>query len=132
MARVGNRVKPGRYTLGSWSSLGAEDAQRVLSQKVISTQRLVVIRCRYEAGARFPQHSHLQEQITIVEEGRLEFVVDDESIVVSEGEMISLCPRVPHETRVASPEGALALNLFLNEAPNRAGQASAWPSSAAR
>jgi quercetin dioxygenase-like cupin family protein len=117
MARVGNRVRPGRYTLGSWSSLEAEDAQRALSQRVISTQRLVVIRCHYRQAARFPQHSHPQEQITIVEEGKLEFIIDDKHILVNKGEMISVCSRVPHETAVASPEGAVALNIFLSEAP---------------
>jgi quercetin dioxygenase-like cupin family protein len=116
MARVGNRVRPGRYTLGSWTSLEAEDAQRALSQRVISTQRLVVIRCNYKAGASFPQHSHLQEQITIVEDGKLEFVIDGRNILVNKGEMISVCSRVPHETRVAAEEDAVALNIFLNEA----------------
>lgn len=118
MARVGNRVRPGRYTLGSWSSLQAEDAQRALSQRVISTQRLVVIRCHYPAGARFPQHSHPQEQITIVEDGKLEFIIDEKHILVSKGEMISVCSRVPHETAVSSGEGAVALNIFLSEIPS--------------
>jgi quercetin dioxygenase-like cupin family protein len=116
MARIGNRVLPGRYTLGSWSSLEAEDAQRELSQRVISTQRLIVIRCHYDAGKVFPEHSHLQEQITIVEEGTLEFVIDGRSIPVRQGEMISIWPRVPHETRVAGEGPARALNIFLNEA----------------
>jgi len=128
MARVGNRVRPGRYTLGSWSSLEAEDAQRALSQRVISTQRLVVIRCHYKSGARFPQHSHLQEQITIVEDGQLEFVIEGKSIIVATGEMISVCARVPHETKVVSPDGAVALNIFLNESP--AGAPGAWPTAA--
>jgi quercetin dioxygenase-like cupin family protein len=114
MARVGNRIRPGRFTLGSWSTLKAEDAQDQLSQRVISTQRLVVTRCHYRPHARFPQHSHLQEQITIVESGRLEFVIDDRTIPVNQGEMISLCPRVPHETKVPGGEKAVALNLFIN------------------
>ena len=116
MARIGNRVLPGRYTLGSWTTLEAEDAQRQLSQRVISTQRLVVIRCHYDAGKVYPEHSHLQEQITIVEEGLLEFVIDGRTIPVAEGEMISIWPRVPHETRVGGEGPARALNIFLNEA----------------
>lgn len=101
--------------MGSWSVLGAEDAQKALDKRVLSTQRLVVIRCEYEKDADFPVHSHLQEQITIVEEGQLEFVIEGKSLLVSKGEMISICPRVPHETRVAGPGRAVALNLFLHE-----------------
>ncbi|MBU2692897.1 MAG: cupin domain-containing protein [Candidatus Eisenbacteria bacterium] len=114
MARVGNRIRPGRFTLGSWSTLKAEDAQNELSQRVIATQRLVVTRCHYRPHAHFPQHSHLQEQITIVERGRLEFVIDDRTIPVNQGEMISVCPRVPHETHVPAGEEVVALNIFLN------------------
>lgn len=112
MARIGNRIAPGRYMLGCWRDQEARDAQLDLEQQVITTQRMTVIRCSYKAGGDFPAHAHPQEQITIVEEGALEFLIDGEPVLVRAGEMVVIAANVKHATRV--PEGPTrALNLFV-------------------
>ncbi|MCA9726252.1 MAG: cupin domain-containing protein [Candidatus Eisenbacteria bacterium] len=115
MARIGNRILPGRYTLGSWKMQEARDTQQELEHKVITTDRMTVIRCSYKAGSDFPSHFHPQEQITIVEEGTIVFEFEDREVVsVTAGQMIAIPAHVRHATRV--PEGqARALNLFLAE-----------------
>jgi len=113
VARIGNRTLPGRYTIGSWKDQEAKDTQTDLEQKVITTDRMTVIRCTYKAGSDFPAHFHPQEQITIVEEGSIVFEFDGEDpVTVVAGEMIAIPAHVRHATRV--PGGpARALNLFL-------------------
>ena len=108
MARIGNRTLPGRYTIGSWKDQEAKDTQHDLEQKVITMDRMTVIRCTYKAGSDFPA-----EQITIVEEGSIVFEFDGEDpVTVVAGEMIAIPAHVRHATRV--PGGpARALNLFL-------------------
>lgn len=114
MSRIGNRTQLGRFTLSAFRELEATEAQSFLEQQVASTHRLTVVRCVYRSGADFPEHFHPQEQITIVEEGALEFLVDGEWLTVRKGEMIALEPDVRHSTRVPSGNGgAVALNLFL-------------------
>jgi quercetin dioxygenase-like cupin family protein len=117
VSRIGNRTHIGRYTLSSWKDLrGLEpnEARRFLEQQVISTDRLTVVRCVYQDAADFPEHFHPQEQITIVEDGTLEFVIEGQTIRVGKGEMISVEPNVRHATRVGNGGGtATALNLFL-------------------
>ena len=113
MARVGNRHSPGRYTIGSWKRQEAGAAQHELEQEVISTGRLMVVRCTYAAGADFSYHFHPQEQITIVEDGELEFVIEDEKVTVKAGQMIAIPARVRHRTRVMGSAAAIALNLFM-------------------
>ena len=114
MARIGNRNYPGRCSVGVWKELEAQDAQRDLEQHVVAFERLTVVRCVYREGADFPEHFHPQEQITIVEEGALEFEIGTDRIRVGEGQTIAIEPKVPHATRVAngSPR-AVALNIFL-------------------
>jgi quercetin dioxygenase-like cupin family protein len=112
VARIGNRTAPGRYTIGSWRVQEAADAQRRLERQVITTQRLTVVRCVYRPGTAFPAHFHPQEQITIVEEGSLRFIIDGEPVDVVAGQMIAIPPHVRHATRV-NGSGARALNLFL-------------------
>ena len=113
MARAGNRIAPGRYTVGSWQHLEAQDAQTYLEQEIISTQRITVVRCLYRPGSDFPLHAHPQEQITIVEEGQLRVRIDQEEICLQQGEMISIPPQVHHATFVPGSERARAINLFV-------------------
>ena len=114
MSRIGNRTYPGRYTLGSWRDLEAQDAQNYLDQQVIATDRITVVRCVYREGSDFREHFHPQEQITIVEEGTLEFTIAGETIEVRQGQMITINPQVRHSTRVVAGKGqVVALNLFL-------------------
>lgn len=112
MSRIGNRIAPGRYTLGSWKDLEAGDAQSYVENKIISLDRLTVVRCVYHPGSDFPVHSHAQEQITIVDEGMLRFRIGQEDVNVGPGEMISIPPRVKHATLVEGSGPARALNLF--------------------
>ncbi len=106
------RTMPGKYSVGSWQSVTAADAQKILEEEIIATQRLTVVRCLYGKGSSFERHMHAQEQITIVETGTLEFLVDGEAIVVGPGQMISIFAGVLHASRVVSEESARALNIF--------------------
>jgi quercetin dioxygenase-like cupin family protein len=103
---------PGKYMIGSWQALDAANAQEILEREVISTERLMVVRCRYRQGSDFPRHAHRQEQITIVESGHLEFSVNGDTIEVGPGQMISIFPGVQHASRVVGEEPVRALNLF--------------------
>ncbi|MCK4412206.1 MAG: cupin domain-containing protein [Candidatus Eisenbacteria sp.] len=113
------RTLPGRYSVGSWQSLPADDAQRVLEEEIIATQRLMVVRCLYRPGSDFAPHLHQQEQITIVESGTLEFTVNGDTIKVAAGQMISIFPGVLHGSRVLGSEPARALNIFHAAADRR-------------
>jgi quercetin dioxygenase-like cupin family protein len=122
VSRIGNRTYPGRYTLGSWRDLEAQDAQNFLDQQVIATERVTVVRCVYRVGSDFPEHFHPQEQITIVEEGTLEFTIGGEMIEVQQGQMITINPQVRHATRVATGKGrVVALNIFLKHGSGQTG-----------
>jgi quercetin dioxygenase-like cupin family protein len=114
VSRIGNRTYPGRCSVGVWKELEAKDAQRDLEQHIVAFERLSVVRCVYREGADFPEHFHPQEQITIVEEGALEFQIGEDLIRVGEGQTIAIEPEVRHATRVANGSArAVALNIFL-------------------
>lgn len=122
MARIGNRTHPGRFTLGTWRQLEARDAQSYLEQQVMSNGRVTVVRCVYPEGSAFAEHRHLQEQVTIVEEGSLEFLIGEDRIEVRKGQMITIEPNVAHATQVTRgcPK-VVALNLFIVAAAARKG-----------
>ncbi len=107
-----NRTVPGKYALGRWRNLEATEAQQELEQQVMATQHLQVVRCHYRAGSDFAPHTHPQEQITIVESGVLEFLLDGEAVRIGDGEMISIFAGVSHGSRVVGDQSVQALNLF--------------------
>lgn len=111
---VRNKMMPGKYTVGSWHELEAQQANDDLAKQVISTKHLTVVRCSYKPDSVFEAHIHDAEQITIIEEGKLVFIVDDEEIEVEAGQMISVFPGVSHASRVEGGKPAKALNLFYN------------------
>jgi quercetin dioxygenase-like cupin family protein len=61
-------------------------------------------------GAVVPRHSHANEQVTVLERGRLRFVFDDESQIVEAGQMLQIAGDRPHA--VEALEDSVALDLF--------------------
>jgi quercetin dioxygenase-like cupin family protein len=122
VGRIGNRTHPGRYVVNRWKDLDAKDSMTYLEQRVMSTDRLSIVRCVYRKGGDFPEHFHPQQQITIIEEGALIFEISGNTVEVGQGQMIAIEPFVRHATRLADGyERVVALNLFLREtAPARA------------
>jgi quercetin dioxygenase-like cupin family protein len=110
-------TRTGRYTVGSFRDLEAQDAPVYLEQQIAVLQRTSVIRCVYRQGADYPEHFHPQEQVTVVVEGALELTIAGEHLVVRQGQVVSIEPEVRHSTRVAPGfSRAIAYNLFVPKA----------------
>jgi quercetin dioxygenase-like cupin family protein len=67
---------------------------------------------RFEAGASFPLHRHAQEQITIVEEGEIEFRLAGETRRLLAGDWAVTEPEAAHGV-VAGPSGARVLAIII-------------------
>lgn len=78
-------------------------------------ERLEVIIYSYQPGAHFPVHQHEAEQLTVVLEGELRFVLHDtgEEVVLKPGEALLIVSNRPHSATVA-PEAGLtrSYNVF--------------------
>jgi len=61
-------------------------------------------------SAHVPLHNHMNEQISHVVEGALEFLLEGESVTVRAGEVLCIPPHVPHE--VIALEDSVALDIF--------------------
>ena len=98
-----------------WASVTADALTPHVDRRYINTGRVTLAQFHLKKGGVVPRHSHENEQITTVLQGRLRFVLDDGDIVVGTGETISLDSGVAHEVEVL--EDAIALDVF---APVRA------------
>jgi quercetin dioxygenase-like cupin family protein len=73
-----------------------------------NTEKVSVVRYWFEPGASFPRHSHPEEQVTIVEAGRLTFYSEGEECHLTVGEWVVARPGAEHGV-VASKQGATFL-----------------------
>lgn len=78
----------------------------------VSTARATITRYSFDSGASFPLHSHEQEQITVVEDGRVEMTIDGEAHSLGAGEWTVVAGNVPHGI-VAGDGGARIVAIIV-------------------
>ena len=101
-----------KFTKSSWYERSEEKLDPKLSQRVFSTQNAIVVHYVYEPGLEFETHSHPQEQITIVQSGRLGFDIAGEKIELKTGDICSIAPNVAHSVTVLGNEKVESISIF--------------------
>ena len=66
---------------------------------VVNTATMSTTHVRFVKGAAIPEHSHYNEQFTMVIDGELELTVAGEKVVLTRGKVLVLPPNVPHSAR---------------------------------
>jgi quercetin dioxygenase-like cupin family protein len=102
-----------RATHYRWDELPRDELTPRIARRMITGERMMVAQLYLEEGAIVPSHSHENEQITYVLEGRMRFWLGaDESQVVdvAAGEVLHIPSGLPH--RVLVLERALDVDLF--------------------
>lgn len=101
-----------KYKKASWKHVDVEKLDPKLKQQVYATDQIMLVRYVYDPGLHFPEHAHPQEQTTIIEKGKLIYSIEDETIEVTEGEILTIPPHVRHSTLVPENQQAIALTIF--------------------
>ena len=94
----------------NWAQVPEEQLNPSVSRQVIHGRTMTVARIRLRKGAVVPLHHHVSEQISMIEHGRLRFVVAGEERIVSAGETLTIPPNAPH--LVEALDDSLAVDLF--------------------
>jgi quercetin dioxygenase-like cupin family protein len=96
--------------LYNWAEVPEEQLSPTVSRQVIHAERVTVARIRLQKGAIVPMHQHGNEQITMLERGKLRFVISGEEQILHGGETLTIPPNAPH--LVEALEDSLATDLF--------------------
>lgn len=97
-------------TLGTFDSLPAEEPYPGLRRRTFDSAGATVNEYTFAPGARFPQHRHPQEQITVVLEGKVTMTVDGRSSELLAGAWSVVGPGVEHGiTAKSGPARILAI-----------------------
>jgi quercetin dioxygenase-like cupin family protein len=94
----------------NWSAIAEEKMNPLLSRWVIHTGQMTISRLWIGKGAVVPLHHHVNQQVTILKSGALQFDMGGESFVLRAGEVLVIPPDMPH--RVEALEESIATDLF--------------------
>jgi quercetin dioxygenase-like cupin family protein len=93
-----------------WDQIENEQLSPVFSRQVIHGDNMTVARVYLKKGASVPEHSHHNEQISMMEQGSLKFVLAGVEKILKPGEILRIPPHVPHSAEAL--EDCLAVDLF--------------------
>jgi len=97
----------------NWSAIAEEKMNPLLSRRVIHTGQMTVARLWLGKGAVVPSHHHVNQQVTMLQSGALEFEMGetgDVRVVLKAGDVLVIPPDMPH--RVVALEESTATDLF--------------------
>jgi len=93
-----------------WDEIALEKVTEMLSRKIVSGEREMLVQVYVKRGCLVPMHAHPSEQMTYVLQGALKFVVAGEEITVREGEVLHIPSGVEHQAEAL--EDTFELDLF--------------------
>ena len=101
-----------KYTKSSWGETSQEYLDPKLSQQVFTSNNVMIVHYVYEPGLEFEVHSHPQEQVTIVQSGRLLLNVEGEKVELKSGDICAIASNVTHSSAVLGEEKVDAICIF--------------------
>ncbi len=93
-----------------WNRVEKEQLSPTLARQVIHAGTMTVARLYLRKGSSVPEHSHHNEQISMIEQGSLRFVIAGRETVVKAGQVLRIPPNVPHSAEAM--EDSVAVDLF--------------------
>jgi quercetin dioxygenase-like cupin family protein len=79
-------------------------------RQVIHGKTMTVARLDIRKGCSVPVHSHHNEQISMIEQGAMRFMLDGVERIVKAGEVLHIPANVPHSAEAI--EDCIAVDLF--------------------
>jgi quercetin dioxygenase-like cupin family protein len=93
-----------------WDQIADERMSALVSRQVIHSDTMTIARIGLKKGASVPEHSHANEQISMVESGTVRFVLAGAERIVKPGDILQIPPHVPHSAEAL--EDSVAVDLF--------------------
>jgi len=100
-------------TLYRWDDVPHEELGPLIGRRIVTGDDMMIAQVYLAKGAIVPKHSHLNEQLTYILEGRLRFWFgDDESEIVEigAGELLHIPAHLPHKAEAL--EDTLDVDVF--------------------
>ena len=86
-------------SLHRWDAIPPEQLNPLLTRQFITGEKAMVSRIMLSQGCVVPEHSHHNEQISLILSGALEFTFPDQTLVAHAGAIVVIPAHVPHSAR---------------------------------
>ena len=96
--------------LYDWNRVEREQMNSRIARKVIHTANMTIARLELRKDAAVPEHSHVNEQVSMVERGALKFFIEGREQIVRAGEVLAIPPHAPHAVEVL--EDSVVVDVF--------------------
>jgi len=94
-----------------WSAIPAERIAEGIERQLFWGDRVMVCRLRIAPHTVTAVHSHPHEQITMVERGRVRYIVDGQELVLKQGDLLHLPSGITHGATMLDEEVVL-IDIF--------------------
>ena len=94
-----------------WTTIPVERIAEGIERQMIWGERIMVCRLTIAPGTVTAEHSHPHEQMTLVERGRVRFIIDGQPRVVSAGDVLHFPPHLRHGATMLDEEVVL-IDIF--------------------
>ena len=91
----------------NWNTIPAERVGHGIERQMVVGDKLMICRLTIQPRVVTPVHSHVHEQITMVERGRVLYIVDGVERVASDGDVLHFPPHLPHGATMLEEEVVL-------------------------
>jgi len=81
------------------SDLKAKQVLEGITLKAVSGDKTMMTFFEFEPNAVIPSHKHPHEQITYIIEGKMEFTIEGETMILKEGEGVVIPSNQEHSAR---------------------------------
>src|SRR3954452_4823676 len=102
-----------RATHYRWDDLPREQLSPLIGRRLITGDQMMIAHVYLSKDAVVPQHSHHNEQLTYIIEGKLRFFLGDDAsevVDVAAGEVLHIPAHLPH--RAEALEDTLDVDVF--------------------
>ena len=91
----------------NWAAIPSEQIADGIERQMVVGQKLMICRLKIQPRVVTAVHAHEHEQMTIVESGRVLYIVDGVERVCSPGDILHFPPNVPHGATMLDEEVVL-------------------------
>jgi len=93
-----------------WSAIEPEQMNPLVTRQYVTGTGTMLARIVLKKGALVPRHQHVNEQVSHVVAGALDFLLEEGKVTVRAGEILCIPPNAPHA--VIALEDSVALDIF--------------------
>jgi quercetin dioxygenase-like cupin family protein len=91
----------------NWQTISAERVAEGIQRQMVVGDQLMICRLTIQPRVVTAVHAHRHEQMTMVERGRVLYIVDGVEKICSTGDVLHFPPNVPHGATMLDEEVVL-------------------------